>query len=357
MSTMTPLERTVAALTFKTPDRVPVILYFQSGVQHDVQELDYTWEEVLNHPRKLFQVVERQHTEYGADNFFLPVDFRVEGEALGSKLNYMLKCGGGMRMGVVSDWAVKTPEDLKKICIPDPTKAGRMPVILEVIKKLKKKHPDVPIAGFVNGPPDTVADVLEGRYKRLYVEMAKKSSFIHDLLELCTQTSIAFAKAMIEAGAGAIATVEGGMVDEAVSADQYAEFVVPYHRKIRDAIGALGVPYIYHQCENATPFMDLIVNGIQPALVAFHDSVDLKWVKEKYGKKIAIAGNVPVSKADAVLMFGTPEEVMAAAKKCIEIGMPGSGYWLTAGCEIHHDVPPANIKALVKAAAMYGVYK
>jgi MtaA/CmuA family methyltransferase len=354
MSTMTPLERTVAAVTFKTPDRVPVILYFQSGVQHIIKELDYTWEEALNHPRKLYQVIERQYTEYGADNFFLPVDFRVEGEALGSKLNYMLKCGGGMRMGVVSEWVVKTPSDLKKLSVPDPTKAGRMPVILEVIRRLKKKYPDVPIAGFVNGPPDTATDVLDGRYTRLYVEMAKNSSFVHDLLELCTQTSIAFAKAMLEAGAVAIATVEGGMIDEAVSVDQYAEFVVPYHRKIRDAIGA---PYIYHQCENATPFLDLIVNGIQPALVAVHDSVDLKWLKEKYGKKIAIAGNVPVSKADAVLMFGTPEEVTAAAKKCIDIGMPGSGYWLTAGCEIHHDVPPENIKALVKAAARYGVYK
>jgi len=354
MDTMTPMERVVAALTFKKTDRVPVALYFQSAAQHDFVELDYTWEEALNHPRKLYQSIERQHTVYGADNFFLPVDFRVEGEALGSKLNYMLKCGGGMRMGVVSEWAVKTPDDLKKICVPDPTKAGRMPVTLEVIRRLKAKYPDVPIVGFVNGPPDTVADVLEGRYKRLYVEMAKKSSFIHDLLELCTLTSIAFAKAMLQAGAVAIATVEGGMVDEAVSVDQYAEFVVPYHRKIRDGIGA---PYIFHQCENATPFLDLIVNEIQPICVAFHDSVDLKWAKEKYGKKIAIAGNVPVSKADAVLMFGSPDDVMAAAKKCLDIGMPGGGFLLSAGCEIHHGVPPENIKALVRAAAKYGVYK
>ncbi len=184
--------------------------------------------------------------------------------------------------------------------------------------------------------------------------MMRDPSFIHELLELCTQTSIAFAKAMLEAGAVAIATVEGGMVDEAVSVDQYAKFVVPYHRKIRDAIGA---PYIYHQCENATPFLDLIVNEIQPIAVAFHDSVDLKWAKEKYGKKVAIAGNVAVSKSDAVLMFGTPDDVMAAAKKCLDIGMPGGGFLLSAGCEIHHGVPPANIKALVKAAALYGVYK
>ncbi len=139
MSSMTPLERVVAALTFKKSDRVPVALYFQSAAQHDFVDLDYTWEEGLNHPRKLFQSIERQYTEYGADNFFLPVDFRVEGEALGSKLNYMLKCGGGMRMGVVSEWVVKTPADLAKLSVPDPTKAGRMPVILEVIRRTEEE--------------------------------------------------------------------------------------------------------------------------------------------------------------------------------------------------------------------------
>ena len=90
------------------------------------------------------------------------------------------------------------------------------------------------------------------------------------------------AKAMIEAGAAAIATVEGGMIDEAISPDQYLKFVVPGHKKIREAI---NVPYVYHQCENATPFFDIIANKIKPAVVAFHDSVDLKWAKEKYGDK------------------------------------------------------------------------
>ncbi len=354
MAEMTPIERVVASITKKTPDRVPVILYFQSAVQHDLKELDYTWEEALNHPRKLFQVIERQYIYWGADNFFLPVDFRVEGEALGSKVTYKLKCGEGFRMGVVTEWAVNDKSDLDKLTVPDPTKDKRMSVTLEVIRRLAKKYPQVPIAGFVNGPPDTASDVYVGRYPGIFVEMINDPEWVLRLFDKCAETSIAFAKAMIEAGAAAIATVEGGMIDEAISPDQYLKFVVPGHKKIREAI---NVPYVYHQCENATPFFDIIVNEIKPAVVAFHDSVDLKWAKEKYGDKVVLAGNVSASKAGASLMDGTPEDVLREAKKCIEIGMPGGSFWLTAGCEVHHACKPENIKALVQAAKEYGVYK
>jgi MtaA/CmuA family methyltransferase len=354
MAEMTPIERVVASISSKTPDRVPVILYFQSAVQHDLKELDYTWEEALNHPRKLFQAIERQYTYWGADNFFLPVDFRVEGEALGSKVTYKLKCGEGFRMGVVTEWAVNDKSDLDKLTIPDPTKDKRMSITLEVIRRLAKKYPQVPIAGFVNGPPDTAADVYVGRYPGIFVEMVNDPDWVLRLFDKCAETSIAFAKAMIEAGACAIATVEGGMIDEAVSPEQYAKFVVPGHKKIREAI---GVPYVYHQCENATPFVDIIVNEIKPAVLCVHESVDLKWLKENYGDKVVLAGGVAASKAGAPLMDGTPEDVFRDAKKSLEIGMPGSGFWLTAGCEVHHACKPENIKALVQAAKEYGVYK
>lgn len=350
---MTPLERVVATLTGQEPDRVPVVLYYQSMLQHDLKYLDYTWEEALWHPRKLFQAVERQYTEYEFDNFFLPCDFRVEGEALGSKVGYTLRTGDGMRMGIINDWVVKEPKDVLKLKPADPQNDGRMPVILETIKRLKKKYPNVGIAGCVVGPPITATDVYAGHFKGLFVEMMRNPSFVHDLLEVITESAIGFAKAMIEAGAVAIATVES-MVNEAISPEQYDEFVIPYHRKIRDAIGA--VPYVYHQCEDATPFFDLIVEKVEPACVAFHEQVDLKWAKEKYGDKVLLAGNVPVSKVDNPLVDGTPEDVIKAVRKCLEIGMPGGRYWLSAGCEVHHVVKPENLKALVQAARLYGTY-
>ena len=51
-----------------------------------------------------------------------------------------------------------------------------------------------------------------------------------------------------------------------------------------------------------------------------------------------------------------PEDVIREARKCMEIGMPGSGFLLSAGCEVHHCCKPENILALTQAARDYGSY-
>lgn len=320
---MTPAERVAATLAGQPPDRVPVFPIYISMLQNDLEYLDYTWEEACWHPRKLFQAVERQYTEYEFDIFFLPCDFCLEGEALGSKVSYKLKTGGGMRMGIVTECVVNEPKDVLKLKPADPQKDGRMPVVLETIKRLKKKYPDVPISGFIFGPTDTATDVYAGRYKGFYVQIVQNPAFLHDLLEVVTESAINFANAMIDAGATAIATVEF-MTNEVLSPEQYEEFVIPYHRKLRDAV--YPVPVIYHQCLNATPFFDLIVNKVEPAVVAFHELVDFKWAKETYGDKVVLATGPRASGTDNTLVKGTPEDVVKEAKEYLEIGMPGGRY-------------------------------
>ncbi|MEM2960900.1 MAG: uroporphyrinogen decarboxylase family protein [Candidatus Bathyarchaeia archaeon] len=354
MVEMTPFQRVVSAVTFQTPDRVPVVLYFQSGVQHVLSRFDYTWKECLEDERFLTRVIEQQYVYYKADNFFLPVDFRVEGEAMGSKVDYRLRCGHGFRMPVVIDYVCKTPADIDKLEVPDPKKDGRMPVILKTIEKLSKKYSNkVPVIGFANNPADIATDVLAPGYEGVFTLMATQPELAHKLINICAKTAAEFAKAMVEAGACAIATVVGGFNNLTIGVDQFNEYIIPSNKIIMNAIGK--TPYIWHQCQDATPFFDSIANS-GAAAVAFHEKVDLKWAKEKYGKKVALAGNVGVSTSDSVGMKGKPEDVDREAKKCIEIGKPGSGFALSAGCEVHHSIPEENILALIKAAEKYGRY-
>lgn len=350
---MTPLERVVATIKREEPDRVPVVLYFQSAAQFAAVREDYTWQEMLNNPNKLYKNVLLQYEHYGADNFFLPLDFRADGEALGSKVDYTLKVGGGMRMPVVSHFAVESKEDIDKLQVPDVEKAGRNPVILEVIRKLSKKYGNkVPIVGFVNSPPDVATDVIKGHYSTVLPMMANDKDALHKLLAKITEYEIEFGKAMVAAGAHALATVGGGFNHLTIGPPQFDEFVAKYQARI---VKGVGVPYCFHQCQNATPFLDSMV-GTGCGAIAFHELVDLRMAKEKYGKKVILAGNVGVSETNSVMYGGTPEMVDAAAKKAIEIGKPGSGYWLSAGCEVHHALPEENIFALVKAAQKYGKY-
>lgn len=353
MEDMTPLERVVAAIKHETPDRVPICLYFMSAAQYQLARDDYTWKEALENPNKLFKNVSTQYEYYGADNFFLPLDFRVDGEAFGSKSEYLLKCGAGFRMPVITEYAINSKEEIDDLEIPDPKTAGRCPVILKTIEKLSSKYGDkVPIIGFLNSPPDVATDVIAGNYSTVLPMMATDKEAMHKLLDKITKYLIEFGKAMVDAGAHACATVSGGFNNLTVGPDQYREFVAKYHAEI---IKKVGVPYVYHQCQDATPFMDDIV-ATGTAVVAFHEKVDLKWAKEKYGKKVALAGNLGVSEAGTILYDGTPQQVEEAVKKALEIGKPGSGYLLSAGCEVHHMLPEENILTLIRAGKEYGAY-
>jgi len=353
MSEMTPLERVVATIKRETPDRVPVILYFQSAAQFAAVRDDYTWHELLSNPTKLYKNVLQQHEVYGADNFFLPLDFRVDGEAFGSKCEYLLKCGGGMRMPVVTEFAIQSKDQIDDLEVPDPQKAGRCPVILETIKKLSKKYGNkVPIVGFVNSPPDVATDVIKGHYSTVLPMMATDKPAMHKLLKKIADFEIEFGKAMLGAGAHALATVGGGFNNLTIGPDQFREFVAKYQAQIVKGVAA---PYCFHQCQNATPFMeDMVATGA--GAIAFHELVDLKWAKEKFGNKVILAGNVGVSDADSVMYNGTPQQVEEATKKAIEIGKPGGMFWLSAGCEVHHALPEKNIYALIQSAKKYGKY-
>ena len=78
----------------------------------------------------------------------------------------------------------------------------------------------------------------------------------------------------------------------------------------------------------------------------------LQELKECYGDKVAISGNVPPVD---VLKNGTFEEIDQAIKKCIiEAGDNPRGYNLCPGCTTPIDTTKENMIAFMNAAAKYG---
>jgi uroporphyrinogen decarboxylase len=68
---------------------------------------------------------------------------------------------------------------------------------------------------------------------------------------------------------------------------------------------------------------------------------------------VCLKGNIDPS---AVMLQGTPEEVRAAARRCIEAAGYNGGFILSPGCELPRDTPHANVWALMEAAREFGTY-
>ncbi len=76
-------------------------------------------------------------------------------------------------------------------------------------------------------------------------------------------------------------------------------------------------------------------------------------VKEKYGNKICLKGNIDCT---GQLCDGTPEQVDEEVRQCILAGGRGGGLIVSSSNTIHHGVNPENYRTMVAAVRRYGQY-
>ena len=79
-------------------------------------------------------------------------------------------------------------------------------------------------------------------------------------------------------------------------------------------------------------------------IINIDSKVDLKFAKQlSESKKVCIKGNV-----DPVLLLeGKKEEIEHKVRECIETG--GTGFILSAGCEIPKNTPLENFRTFINA--------
>lgn len=140
-----------------------------------------------------------------------------------------------------------------------------------------------------------------------------------------------------------------------MSPAHFRQFVLPYLKECVDVAKAKGVPFIKHTDGNLWPILDMIVDTGIDCLDPLEPiaNMDIGKVKEQYGDRIAVAGNVDCGE---LLSRGTPEEVVEAVKETIAKGSPGGGHIFASSNSIHPAVKPENYKAMVEAAKEFGQY-
>lgn len=117
----------------------------------------------------------------------------------------------------------------------------------------------------------------------------------------------------------------------------------------------LGLLVIKHTDGLIWPIIDKIVDSGIDCL----DPIDpvagmsLREVKQKYGSRIALKGNVDCSH---LMTLGTPAQVEEATRQALRAGAPGGGFILSSSNSIHSTVKPENYMAMVDTLRKYGRY-
>jgi uroporphyrinogen decarboxylase len=339
--TMTSKERTVAALTGKPYDRIPVNLLISD---HAARVIGVSVGDYNNSAQLLAKGQIAAWRRYGSDNVNTGPGLVGIAEAIGSTIAYPDSSP------YVADHAVKEKSDLERLKVPDPERDGRLPLFLEAASIVLKEIGDqVPLSMTTSGPFTTAASIRGT--ERFLRDLHKNPAFAHQLLRLATDSIIRFAASAVQVGARiglADPTASGTMIGQG----QFRTFVLPYLQEVTTAITALaGFAPSLHICGNTSKiWREMADTGV--SVLSLDDAVDLGEAKCLVGNKVALLGNV---RPTASMYLGTPDDVVADARQCLAKGWDNpKGYILGLGCGLPIDTPPENIHALVAVARDYG---
>lgn len=227
-------------------------------------------------------------------------------------------------------------KDLARLKRPNPYHSERMVDRVQAVKAYHERSDgQYSIMGWIEGPAAESAD-LRG-VGTFLLDMIDDPSFARDLMGLCVDAGIEFARAQIEAGADTIGI--GDAIASQVSPRIYENLIQPQERRLVQAISAMGGWTRLHICGNITHLLPGIADlGVN--IVDVDHMVNMQAVRKALGDGVVITGNIdPVA-----VLNGTPESIREFMTRIYdEIGNP---YMVNAGCEIPAGTPFENFKAL-----------
>ncbi|MEM2960899.1 MAG: MtaA/CmuA family methyltransferase [Candidatus Bathyarchaeia archaeon] len=335
-------ERLVSVLRLEKTDRVPAASPLQTGTIALMEATGAYWPDALYDPEKMARLAAGAYEIAGIESVRVPFCVTTEAEAMGSKIGKAKK--DRQPMVLIDEPAIKTPEDVDKLEVPDPKKAARMPVALKASEILVKTYKGrVPVIYGICAPW-FVAYQLRG-LEKILLDLVYTPDLPLKILDKTLKADEEYVKAILDLGVDVITLIDAGGSGDILGLEGYMKHVYPYEKKLAELIRSFGAYSILHICSDTSLTLDKMadtgVNGI-----SVDQCMDLSWCRGITDKRAALVGNVSPT---TTLRSGKPEDVEREAKKCIEKGTNV----LAPGCGFSPLTPLDNMRALVKAAKTY----
>ena len=343
---MTPYDRLITALDVKQPDdRVPVTPFNREWC---ARQAGYKFSEVMVNTEKYVYSQLYCAKKFGYDMVLDLLAVHAESEAMGSILKIPEDAPPFVEKPAVQDYK----QDFPKLKIPNPSKDGRLPIILRGIERMKEAcMGHMPVMGYVQACWRHTC-MLRGTENAMR-DIRKNPDELKKLIDIATESLIVYGEAVAEAGADLIWVSDPTSSGDMLSRKHFEDFILPYLKRQIKVLLKTGVKVFLHICGNVNDRLDLMVStGVNA--ISVDEKVNLAHAKELIGKQVCIMGNISPSKT---LLSGTVSDVENEAKIAIDKAAAGGGFVLASGCITPISMPPENVESLVRTAKTYGRYK
>ena len=138
----------------------------------------------------------------------------------------------------------------------------------------------------------------------------------------------------------------------------FRELALPVLKHVTELAYDLGIPTHVHSCGPEKELVrmaaeETMLTIIDPLEVAPMGDCELADLKQSYGKRIMLKGNLHTTR---VMLHGSVDDVVAASKQAIDDAGAGGGFVLSTGDQCGCDTPDEHIYAMVETARTYGRY-
>ena len=329
---MTPKRRYLSGLFGGRVDRIPVGSPTNVATIECMKKTNVFFPEAHIEPGKMAALAATAHDILGYDAIMPYFSVQLEAPIFGCKMDW----GTPEVMPDCITHPYKEPEDIVIPSEKEIKEIYSIKALLECIKLLSNKYPQVAIMGKVMGPW-TLAYHAFGIENFLMMSIDHPDK-VTKILNKLKKITILHANLQIQAGAD-VMCVPDHATGDLVSPKMYKQFLPSIHQEITKQI---GVPTILHICGNTLDRADAIV---EEGFDCFHydTKTDLVELKKITGKKISLAGGINNAHT---LVFGSPDDVkreaLFAAKEGVEI--------LAPECATPMQTPNNNLKAILEVA-------
>ena len=304
---MTKRQRVEAVYALEPADRVPFV---PAIYEHKGALIGRSPSEICRNSDFLCAGLRRELELYDPDMLVIGIDvYNVEAEALGCQVVYFPDSNDVP--GIVEP-IVHSPSDLDRLGVPDPTRAGRMPVYIEAARRLYgEMGRDIILRGAVTGPYSMAAELIGA--EAFVLLTVDDPAFAVRVLEFCARVCVEFSRAFLAQGvepiifdSRATPTLASPRVVRQLLLPVYRDYVLPALK----AAGGRFLPLIIGG--NTTSIIDDLIATGATQFLSDRPANLARWCERALAARVPVRANV-----DALLVNRGP--VAAIRRQAMEI--------------------------------------
>ena len=269
-------------------------------------------------------------------------DLQIEAECLGCELTWAKDCPPSVSRHPLDGSDEEPPETPCDCKIPT-RESGRIPFVLEVMRRLKAEVGDTTaLYGLICGP-FTLASHLRGN--NLFTDMYDFEDEVNSLFAFCTRVCKRMADYYIETGMDVIAIVDP-LISQ-ISTMHFKQYMTEPYTELFDYIRGKGAFSSFFVCGDATRNVEAMCQT-NPDSISVDENVNLLAAKEICDRyNVAIGGNIPLT---SIMLLGNQQDNMKFAVDLLDSVKVKRNFILAPGCDMPYDVPMENGIGVAQAA-------